>query len=419
MNRQQLCFGSWRHESGADIFFAKDSVVIDLPLGMRTPQRSGKWFFAILLLLCSRYASAQEFKYIDTALFEDNAHHWYDIFDKEAIIQPKKNQPKYKASQLKEVADNVLLYQRNNGGWPKNYDIMAILTPEQKDSLIATKKQDNTTFDNRSTYSQVALLCKVYYVTKDERYKAAALKGIDFILSAQYSNGGWPQYYPLQNNYSRHITFNDDAMVGLMKLLKEISDNKIQYAFIDEQRKKKIKEAFDKGIECILKMQINDKGKPTVWCQQHNEMTLLPDWARKFEPPAISNGESCGIVLLLMSIDHPSQKIIDAVQNAVAWFNESKILYTRVKTIDAEPTQFTFHFSNKDRVVVTDSAAPPIWTRFYELNTHRPMFCNRDSKVVYSLAEVERERRTGYSWYTYEPQSVLKAYEAWKKKWVK
>lgn len=358
----------------------------------------------------------KEFQYIDTNLFQDNAHHWYDILEKEAVIKPKQNQPKYTATQLVEVANNVLLYQKNNGGWPKNYDIMAILSPEQKDSLLATKKATNTTFDNRTTYSHVALLCKVYYTIKDERYKASALKGLDFILQSQYENGGWPQYYPLQNNYSRYITFNDDAMAGIMQLLKEISDNKKQFAFIDDERKVKLKTAFAKGLNCILKMQINDRGKPTVWCQQHNEITLQPAWARKFEPPCITNGESCKIVLLLMSIKNPSKEIIEAVENAVSWFIESKILNTRVKTIDAPATNFAYHFSNKDKVVVVDSTAPPIWTRYYELQTHKPMFCNRDSKTVYTLAEVDRERRTGYGWYTYEPQKILDAYPAWKKR---
>ena len=77
-----------------------------------------------------------------------------------------------------------------------------------------------------------------------------------------------------------------------------------------------------------------------------------------------------------------------------------------------------FRISNSDRVVVTDTTAPPIWTRYYELKTHRPLFCNRDSKVVYSLAEVDRERRDGYGWYTYGPQKVLDSYAAWQQKWA-
>ena len=40
-------------------------------------------------------------------------------------------------------------------------------------------------------------------------------------------------------------------------------------------------------------------------------------------------------------------------------------------------------------------------------------------KIVYSLAEVDRERRDGYGWYTYEPQKVLNAYSSWQQKWAK
>jgi PelA/Pel-15E family pectate lyase len=374
----------------------------------------------VVCIFCAtliRAQSKKEYQYIDTALFEDNAHHWYGIAEKDQLLHPKKNQPKYRANQLVEVANNVLLYQKNNGGWPKNYDIMAILDPEQIDTLLAAKDQVNTTFDNRTTYSHIACLSKVYFVTKDERYKTAAIKGLDFILKAQYANGGWPQYYPLQKgNYSTHITYNDDAMCGIMKLLKDIKDAKPEYVFIHETKRKELATAFDKGLDCILKTQIKQQGQLTAWCQQHDEVTLEPAWARKFEPPSICNSESADIVLLLMSIEKPSNEVVNAIQSAVAWFKESMILNTRVQTIDAPIANYTYHSTTKDKIVVTDSAAPPIWARYYELGTHRPVFCNRDSKLVYTLAEVERERRTGYGWYTYEPQKVLREFVSWNKR---
>ena len=364
-------------------------------------------------------ATPKEFLTIDTSIFLDASHHWYDLYEKDRVIQPKANQPRYKATELSAVADNILLYQKNNGGWAKNYDMLAILTAEQKDTLIKDKSVLNTTFDNRTTYSHVEALAKVYYVTKDEKYKAGALKGLDYIISAQYANGGWPQYFPLENNYSRCITYNDDVFSGIMWLLKDIMDHKPQYAFIDDGYQGKIKTAYDKGLQCILKTQINDKGKPTAWCQQYNEVTLEPAWARKFEPPSICNGESVEVVMFLMSIDNPSHEIVNAVQDAVVWFKQSEIMETRVKVIPAPDLQTPYRISKTDRVVVHDSTAPPIWTRFYELVTHRPVFCNRDSKVVYSLAEVARERRDGYGWYTYAPQKILNMYPAWQKKWAK
>ena len=77
-----------------------------------------------------------------------------------------------------------------------------------------------------------------------------------------------------------------------------------------------------------------------------------------------------------------------------------------------------YHESNQDKIVVKDTNAPPIWPRFTELGTHKPLFCNRDGKPVYSLDKVDRERRTGYGWYVYLPQEVLDMYPEWQKKWV-
>ncbi|GAB2811971.1 pectate lyase [Ferruginibacter profundus] len=355
---------------------------------------------------------------IDLSIFNDAANHWYAIPDKGTVIMPGPGHPRYKADEITAIADNILLFQKDNGGWPKNYDMQAILTPGQQDSLVKAKAVLNTTFDNRTTYSHISYLSKVYSYTHEEKYKTAALKGLAYILKAQYNNGGWPQYYPLEEGYSRHITYNDDAFGGIMLLLKDIAEDKQEYSFIDAALRAQLQKAYDKGLDCMLKTQINDAGKPTAWCQQYDENTLQPAWARKFEPPAICNGESVELVQLLMSIKKPSAAVIDAVQNAVAWFNESKITGIRVETFAAPEMVTPFRISKTDKRVVNDTAAPPIWTRYYELKTHRPLFCNRDSKVVYSLAEVERERRDGYAWYTYEPQKILQKYPAWQQQFA-
>jgi PelA/Pel-15E family pectate lyase len=161
-----------------------------------------------------------------------------------------------------------------------------------------------------------------------------------------------------------------------------------------------------------------ENGKMSVWCQQYDNINLYPRDARKFEPIAICNDESSDIILFLMSIDNPAKDIITSIQNAVKWLDESKILGIRVKVINAPFIKYYYHSTDKDKIIIRDSDAPPIWTRYYELGSHRPLFCNRDSKPVYSLAEVDRERRTGYSWYVYDPQKVLDQYPVWQKKYV-
>ena len=379
----------------------------------------------VALMLISTGSFAQQakvknhFTTIDYSPFSDNTGHWYSIADKKNMINALPGKPRYKETEIANIADNMLLFQKENGGWPKNYDFFAILTPEQSKAVKAGKNETNTTFDNGNTYTQIAALAIAFDVTKADKYKIGCIKGLEYTLKAQYANGGWPQYYPIEkNNYSSHITYNDDAMLGIMLLYKDIIDGESQYSFVDSKLLGKIQTAYNKGLDCILKTQIIDNGKPTAWCQQYDEVTLQPAWARKFEPPSICNKESVGLVLFLMSIDHPGKKIISAVQNSVVWFNESIIRNTRVKRISAPRMVTPFRVSVSDRVVVIDSMAPPIWTRYYELKTHRPMFCNRDSKVVYSLSEVLRERRDGYGWYTYDPQNVLNKYPEWQKKWA-
>jgi PelA/Pel-15E family pectate lyase len=356
--------------------------------------------------------------WIDLSAFENSRHHWYDIYETKNVINPKPNQPVYKPIQITEIADNILLYQRDNGGWPKNYDMQAILTEEDKGKLLQAKSVLDTTFDNTTTYSQVEYLAKAYKITKAERYKEAALRGIDFTLSAQYPNGGWPQHFPLESNYTRHITFNDDVTTGIMTMLKDIIDKKPYYSFVDKEHRQKARIAFDKGLDCILKCQIIDNGKLTAWCQQYDENDLTPAQARAYELPSICNDEGANVVLFLMSIDKPSEEVINSIQAAVQWFEDSKISGIRVEEFKASEVKFALTVSKTDRRVVEDPKAPPIWARFYELGTRKPLFSNRKSERLYSMAEVDRERRVGYTWYVYNPQWVLDKYPSWEWKWV-
>ena len=350
---------------------------------------------------------------IDISGFFDSAHHWYDITDNAQTFLPLKDQKRYKPTQVKKIADNILLYQQKNGGWPKNYDMLAILTNKQKAIIKEGRDSLHTGFDNGATYSQVEYLAKAYEKLKDEKYKEACLTGIKYILSAQYDNGGWPQFYPDTSGYRKFITFNDDAMVGIMNVLHHIVQNNSDYSFVDKVIRMKVEKAFDKGIDCILKCQIVENGKPTVWCQQHDNIDFHPQHARAFELPSKCGEESTGIVLLLMSIDHPNQDIISSVKDAVNWFKKSEIHGIRVKRIQAPEIIFKYRKSHTDKIVVNDSTAPPIWARFYSLKYNKPFFTDRNGIPVDSLSKIGRERRDGYSWYTYEPQKVLDAYSKW------
>jgi len=112
--------------------------------------------------------------------------------------------------------------------------------------------------------------------------------------------------------------------------------------------------------------------------------------------------------MLLMSIDHPNADVKRAIHSAIAWLDHSKITGKKVvrEPNDKAPKGY-------DQVVVDDPSAPPIWARFYEIDTNRPFFCGRDGVKKYSLAEIELERRSGYAWLRPFGEKVLKEYPKW------
>ena len=316
----------------------------------------------------------------------------------------KKPDAWFAGAEAKRVTANILSWQSDLGGWPKNED--TTVKPFQ-----GNRKDIKPTFDNGATMDELRFLARRYNATKDETCRLAFAKGLKYIIQAQYPTGGWPQFYPPSKQYHRHITFNDDAMVRLMQFLREVYSSDL-YAFVDAGDKTAARQAFDRGVQCILKCQIKVKGQLTAWCAQHDELDYGPRPARKFEPASLSGAESVGIVRLLMSLDNPSPEIIASIEAAVAWLETVKL--KGIKVVGEEDKNAP---KGKDRRVVQDAAAPPLWARFYEIGTNRPMFCDRDGVVKYQLSEIGYERRNGYSWLNSWPQNLLeKEYPQWKRK---
>lgn len=320
----------------------------------------------------------------------------------------------YGSAEAVRIADDVLLYQHPNGGWDKNIDMAAVLDDTARAALAARRSEWETTIDNGATYEQIRFLALVHHATGHERFRDAALRGIEYLLEAQYDNGGWPQYYPLREGYYSRITFNDDAMVNVMRLLREVADGDAPFTFVPAEVRARAAAAVRKGLDIILRTQIEVDGVLTAWCAQYDEVDLTPAPARTYEHASISGSESVGIVRFLMEIEDPSPEVIRAVQSAVAWFHRSRLHGIRVEQRPDPSLPGGF-----DRVVVEDPAAPPMWARFYEIGTNRPIFSGRDGIIRYSLAEIEHERRVGYAWLGYWPAQLLeREYPAWQARWA-
>lgn len=309
-----------------------------------------------------------------------------------------------------QVADNILAYQFACGGWPKNTDMSQPLTAEKRAELTArgaggTHDDLSATIDNGATVPQIRFLAAIYTATKQEKFKDATLRGLDYLFAAQYANGGWPQFFPLRKGYYTHITYNDNAMLNVMELLRDIGKGDPSFSFLDNPRRERAADAFKRGLDCILRCQIVIDGHPTVWCAQHDEHTLAPAPARKFEPISFSGQESAGLVRFLMNIEKPTPQIIGSVKGAIAWFEQHKVTGIRYEHIK--------NAGGKDAIAVSDPKAEPLWARFYEIPSGRPIFIGRDATPRYALSEIEQERRGGYAWYSQAPADLIAKYPKW------
>ncbi|PZO07200.1 MAG: pectate lyase [Alphaproteobacteria bacterium] len=308
------------------------------------------------------------------------------------------------SAEARSIADTVILHQSPEGGWPKNTSL--IVSPDDAPVDPASKN----TFDNEATTLPLAFLARVIAANNRPADRAAFDRGLDYTLMAELPNGGWPQFYPLRSGYYSHITFNDDAMVRILTLLRDVSAGVEPYGFVDDARRARAGEAVARGVKVILATQVRRDGVLTVWCAQHDAVSLQPAWARAYEPPSLSGNESVGITRFLMSIPEPSDDVIAAVEGAVRWFETVQVAGQRLQ-------RFTGPDGRPDVRVIADAEAQPLWARFYDLQSDRPIFLGRDSLVQPEFSMIERERRTGYNYYGTWPQSLLsRDYPAWRQR---
>lgn len=317
------------------------------------------------------------------------------------------------SAQVKDtLAEKMLIYQLPIGGWGKQLNDKSVVNyslPLDKDLLrkIKATGDDHATIDNNATSKEINTLIKAYSTTKNSEYLKAAEKGIGYLLLMQYKNGGFPQYYPNAGLYRKQVTYNDNAMINALTVLYNVAEGKNDFDVVDPKLKEKSKVAVQRGIECILKTQVLQKGVPTIWADQYNEITLQPDKARAFEPVSLATGESVGIVRFLM-LQPVTPEVEKSIKSAVKWFRQNKI----------EGYSYNVSKVNGKAVrTLTEEKGSVIWARFYDVNNNKPLFGDRDGSVKYNYNEVSEERRNGYSWYGDFAEKLLgKEYPKWLEK---
>ncbi len=319
----------------------------------------------------------------------------------------------FASDEAKQLADAVLSYQTPSGGWSKH---IGFTKGPRKPGMQWTSQNEPgqpahyvATFDNGSTTGEIRLLAGVWLATEREDCRAAVIKGLHFIVAAQFPNGGWPQVYPLEGGYHDDITFNDDAMTHVLELLQAIAIREPAYAMLSDAERQQAEGALAHGIQCVLKMQVMQAGKRTVWCAQNDALTLQPANARKMEPATLSGLESAHILKFLMTISRPSAEIVDTITNGLQWFEAVKIAG------DTRPN------ASGKKYFEPDSKGTQIrWARFYNLTNNQPVFPGRDGVIYNSFAEMAAHNKLGYDYFSSQPGSIVNnGQKKWRKQQAK
>ena len=288
---------------------------------------------------------------------------------------------------------NMTTWQIDNGGFYKAMaeSYKSPYAGGEKSGWRSATGGDVGTIDNDATVQEMRLLAVRYKETTNSNYKNAFKssfnKAVKFLLTMQRSSGGLPQVWPKRNDYSDHITLNDNAMVRAMVTMMDIANKTSPFDsdIIDDATRAKLQTAVEKAIQYLLKAQIVNDGKLTVWCAQHDTVTYVPRPARAYELESKSGSESAGVVWFLMNWPEQTEAIQNAIKGAIAWYKK-----TRVEGL----------YFNKKQGRFEERSGSVLWYRFYEVDNDNYFFCDRGgvSTKTQDFTKISEERRTGYQW---------------------
>jgi hypothetical protein len=276
------------------------------------------------------------------------------------------------------AAGRVLLRgQMQSGGWGARVELdpadRAGFRYRTGDERRARRARNTSSFDDNQTQSALRLLMRLDAALgfEDEAIHEAVAYALANILEAQYPSGGWPQVfdhdaeladppvleasfpeawsreYTGHNRYWRFYTLNDGAMLDTIDVMFEAGET------YDSPR---FRDAAMAAADFLLLAQLPDP--QPAWAQQY-DYDMHPCWARRFEPPAVTGGESQTVMLTLLDTYHRTgeRRYLDAVGPALEYLKASRLPGGRL-------------------------------ARFYEMQTNRPLYMTRDYELTYDADEV-------------------------------
>ena len=306
----------------------------------------------------------------------------------------------------KTRADNMISWQMPHGGFYK-FGVSKYNSPwngsAARSEWTGAGGVELGTIDNDATVSELLFLADVYQRSGDTVYRDAARNALDFLLTMQYSSGGWPQVYPARTGttYSNYVTFNDNAMARVLILLDQANKGvaPLNGDLFTSTQLTQIDAAIESGVEFILNAQIVQNDVRTVWCAQHDPVTYVARGARSYELPSKSGKESVLVTAFLMTRPQ-TPEVETAVKAALAWYRSDSVKVANTAYIKraSNGTDDTYN-------PIQAQTGSTMWYRFYDLDVDTGFFSGRlptdnppGTGKQYNIMDIEVERRYGYEW---------------------
>ena len=292
------------------------------------------------------------------------------------------------------------------GGW----DYLIEFDPAKRsqfqyrsDKNCGDDKRGVTNLDDNVTQAAVRVLMRVDKALGfgDATVHEAALFALDRLVAAQYPIGAWPQRFkklpdfskfPVKKasipdswsrkwpgaGYESHYTFNDNTIADAIDMMLEAA------RIYNEPR---YRASAEKGGQFILLAQLPEP--QPAWAQQY-DAEMRPAWARVFEPPSVTGGESQSVMRILMTLyrETADRKYLEPIPRALAYLKRSFV-------------------PRGDAEVFRRLPEGPVLARFYELKTNRPLYITKGYRL--SVAGLGSRMVDGYE-ISYSPESVITHY---------
>jgi PelA/Pel-15E family pectate lyase len=294
----------------------------------------------------------------------------------------------------REAADALVAGQLESGGWTQ---VIHFAKPERGRLGKYRKGRGGnwsvSSLDDDQTQAALRFLVRADQALsfRHAAIHEAAGYGLEALLKAQFPNGGFPQVWtgPVERkplvqakypdydwktegrvkNYWDYYTLNDN-------LAGTVADTLIEAHRV--YRDEKYRAALAKLGDFLVLAQM--PAPQPGWCQQYN-FDMIPIWARKFEPPAITGWES--------------QDAMETLIRIARYTGEKKYL---------EPIPPALEYFTRKCLLPDGRVA-----RYYELRTNRPLYMDRGYRLTYDDSDVPAH----YGWK--QParfDRIVKAYQA-------